>query len=84
MIVLKSNLIMYFLFYFLLHPSVALTHTAACVGFELGFGGGWRECVVRRFLCLRSILHTFFKIRLCLFGFYLGCLSTTISTASTQ
>jgi hypothetical protein len=29
--------------------TVALTHTAACVGFELGFGGGWRECVVLRF-----------------------------------
>jgi hypothetical protein len=33
---------------------VALTHTAACVGFELGFGGGWRECVVLGFTYWQS------------------------------
>jgi hypothetical protein len=34
---------------------VALTHTAARVGFELGFGGGWRECVVRCFILLFDV-----------------------------
>jgi len=32
--------------------TLALPHTAACVGFELGLGGGWRECVVLAFLFL--------------------------------
>ena len=41
---------------------MALTHTAACVGFELGFGGGWRECVVRRlFIIILSELRWFFE-----------------------
>jgi hypothetical protein len=44
-------------FSFLLLPTVALPHTAACVGFELGFGGGWRECVVQRiFILFRAII----------------------------
>jgi hypothetical protein len=34
---------------------LALPHTAACAGFELGFGGGWWECVVEQ--SLRQLLR---------------------------
>jgi hypothetical protein len=42
-----------------LHRTVALPHTAACAGFELGFGGGWRECVVRNIYLLFDFLLFF-------------------------
>ena len=31
---------------------VGTHYTAACAGFELGFGGGWRECVDGGFFIL--------------------------------